>query len=333
MLFSTRHGDMSIPRVSVSLPVFNGEQFVAHAIQSVLDQDFADFELIITDNQSTDRTEDICRGFAEQDRRVRYVRNERNLGAGGNFNRGFELARGEFFKWIAHDDLISPSYLRLGVERLEQDPAATVAYGNLTLIDSSGHLIDAEGSLDKRYREANRILPDMARLSPHDRFRLMLDYGWSDNAIFGVIRSSMLKNGSLHKPYFGSDCVLLAELALRGPFIFVPEMVLFNRDHPSRSTRISKKEDRSVWHSPSLKGAQALEHWPRLRHQLQVAVGHRSLAPAYKTLPVVMRWAVRPKRIAWLGLEMIGMVSPALRRKLSDGTRAGLRIAKRLRGA
>ncbi len=88
------------PRVSIGLPVFNGERYLARAIDSILAQDFRDLELVVCDNASTDRTAEICAAYARRDPRVRYHRNPRNLGAGPNYDRCFHLARGEYFKWI-----------------------------------------------------------------------------------------------------------------------------------------------------------------------------------------------------------------------------------------
>ena len=99
------------PAVTLSMPVYNGAGYIRTAITSCLEQDFEDFELIITDNASTDGTEDICRGFASVDRRVRYVRNSHNLGAAPNYNLGFRMGRGRYFKWCAHDDFISRDFL------------------------------------------------------------------------------------------------------------------------------------------------------------------------------------------------------------------------------
>src|SRR6266536_1939108 len=87
-------------RVSIGLPVFNGERFVAEAIDSILAQTFEDFELIISDNASTDGTEEICRCYAEKDERIRFVRNRENYGAAFNFNQTFHLSSGGYFKWV-----------------------------------------------------------------------------------------------------------------------------------------------------------------------------------------------------------------------------------------
>src|SRR5262245_45018612 len=99
------------PRVSIGLPIFNGEKYVAQAFDSILAQTYADFELIISDNASTDQTEAICQAYANRDRRIRYYRNNRNLGAAANYNRVFDLSTGVYFKWAAHDDIVLPTFV------------------------------------------------------------------------------------------------------------------------------------------------------------------------------------------------------------------------------
>ena len=100
------------------MPVYNGEEYIALAIRAVLDQTFSDFELIISDNASEDRTEDICREFASLDSRIRYYRNSENIGTAGNNNRLLELARGEFFRWSNADDLFAPRFHELCLKAL-----------------------------------------------------------------------------------------------------------------------------------------------------------------------------------------------------------------------
>lgn len=95
-----------VPGVSVGLPVYNGERYLAAAVDTILGQTFEDFELIIADNASTDGTAAIARDFAKRDARVRYVRNATNIGAIANFNLVFKLARGEYFKWNGYDDML-----------------------------------------------------------------------------------------------------------------------------------------------------------------------------------------------------------------------------------
>ena len=93
-----------VPKVTIGLPVYNGEQFLAQSIETLLGQTFTDFELVISDNASTDRTEEICRKFAEADARILYSRNDRNVGGMNNANLTVDRARGEYYRLAAHDD-------------------------------------------------------------------------------------------------------------------------------------------------------------------------------------------------------------------------------------
>src|SRR5580704_17148522 len=98
----------SSPRVSLALPVYNGEEFLHQAIDSLLQQTFDDFELIVSDNASTDRTAEICAEYVARDSRIRYYRNSENIGVVRNYNRSFQLAQGEYFRWNAADDVSAP---------------------------------------------------------------------------------------------------------------------------------------------------------------------------------------------------------------------------------
>ncbi|MBN1963885.1 MAG: glycosyltransferase family 2 protein, partial [Anaerolineae bacterium] len=146
------------PCVSIGLPVYNGETYLAAALDSILGQTFRDFELIIADNHSSDGTVDICRAYAAQDARVHLVVNEQNLGAAKNYNLVFDLARGKYFKWASHDDLIAPEFLARCVEALEADPAVVVAYPQTVLIDATGA---TTGAYENRF--------DLRSPRPHQR--------------------------------------------------------------------------------------------------------------------------------------------------------------------
>ena len=113
--------DERVAAVSVGLPVYNGARYLPAAIDSLLSQTFEDFELIISDNGSTDETERICRGYAARDPRVRYVRSDVNRGLLWNFRNVLELARAPRFKWMAHDDICAPEFLRRCMEELDAD--------------------------------------------------------------------------------------------------------------------------------------------------------------------------------------------------------------------
>lgn len=294
------------PRVSLSLPVYNGEKFIEQGIQSILDQDFEDFELVITDNASIDRTEEICIRFADRDPRIRYFRNDRNLGAAGNFNRGFELTSGEYFKWCAHDDFISPDYLRECVNVLDGSTGAAIAYGNLVGIDQDGNL---NGYVEKD-------LPDINGSSAALRFRSLLDGGLVA-AVFGLYRRDALAKTPLHKPYFTSDLALLAEMALLGRIIHAPGAILYNREHPTRSTMLRNTE-RVAWQEPNASSQNPLEFSNRILQLTEVVFRRRREAPLRQTLAFLLLWALSPISLGRLTLELVGAVSPSLRRSLTD---------------
>jgi glycosyltransferase involved in cell wall biosynthesis len=214
-------------RVSIGMPVYNGERFLPEAITSVLAQTFEDFELIISDNASTDRTGEICKDFAARDPRIRYSREENNRGSGRNHNRVFVLSKGEYFKWVAHDDRCAPTFLARCVDVLDRDPSVVICYPNTLIIGENGDPIE------NPYR---RILRDDAA-SPSRRFREMAWYEHLCFPIYGLIRSRALRATPVMGCYTGGDNVLLARLALLGRFERLLDYLSFNRAHARRSTR------------------------------------------------------------------------------------------------
>lgn len=208
-----------IPKVSIGLPVFNGEQFLEEAIDSILTQTFNDFELIISDNASTDRTGEICRYYQSKDRRIRYRRNETNLGGAINANLTFHLSQGKYFRWAAHDDICSPQLLEKCVEVLDNDPSVVLSYGQTIKINDVGEII---GETFSRLGESN---------SPHQRFLEIASRTHSCEVIYGLYRSDTLRSTRLHKNYTDSDRTLLCELGLYGKFCQIQEPLFNKRFH------------------------------------------------------------------------------------------------------
>lgn len=287
-------------RVSLAMPIYNGEQYVEETIRSILAQDFADFELIITDNASTDRTEEICRGFAAGDSRIRYVRNERNLGASANYNLGLALASGEFFKWCACDDLISPNCVGALVSALEQDPQAIGAFPKTECIDESGALIPLVGE----------PLPDKRGLTPVQRFMRGVREGGTMFEIFGLFRRDRLHETMLHLPYYGSDRALLAEVALLGEFVRVPSATFFNREHRARSININDKLARARWQGATATKSRAMEHCHLLAHLFAISGRHRDVAAPLSLRMHLIRYAARPAQIGRYAIELLGLIAP-----------------------
>ena len=241
------------PKVSIGMPVYNGDEYIAEAIDSILGQTFQDFELIISDNASTDRTQEICLEYVQKDARISYHRNEKNLGAAPNYNLVFNLAKGEYFKWAAADDKLAPEFISKCVEALDRNPDVVLCVPRTRLIDPHGEFLR-----DFDYKKADADFSD-----PKKRFRNFLLFNMSGNFIFGLLRTSAIAKTSLHGSYTSSDLVLLSELTLYGRFLVVPDYLFLRRDHPGQSTKGVWKSERArpPWFNSSLEGKIVLPKW------------------------------------------------------------------------
>lgn len=222
------------PTLSIGLPVYNGDQYLAEALEALLAQTYRDFELIVSDNASTDSTAEICQKYAERDARIRYVRQSTNIGAAPNHNVLVTMARGRYFKWASHDDLYAPTLVERCVEVLETNPEPVLVHAYDAIINGEGEIV--------------RTVPyplDTANPRPSARLRSLL-YAPGGNDVYGVIRIDVLRRVGPHGSYYNADRTIVASLSLQGPFYQVPEVLYFRRDHPERATRASSRRARSA---------------------------------------------------------------------------------------
>jgi len=204
------------------MPVFNEEKYIADAINSILIQSFQNFELIISDNASTDGTQGICRKYASKDNRIRYYRNEQNIGASNNFNLVFTLSRGEYFVWVSGHDKRQKDFLSESIEKLSTNKDTVLCYSDAYWLDDHGNIIglihysfNSEDS-NRRKRFKNVLLGVLQYASP----------------IYGVYRTEALKKTGLFKKLFAGDVLLLCELSLIGPFVYIEKPMLEVRQLP-----------------------------------------------------------------------------------------------------
>jgi hypothetical protein len=292
------------PRVSIGVPVYDGENYLTETLDSVLAQTFTDFELIISDNASTDRTEAICRKYAAQDHRIRYVRNASNLGAARNYNRVFELARGEYFKWNGHDDPLAPLFLERCVEILDGDPGIVLCFARNRAIDERGQDYDV-GALTARTFAPK---PQLDSPEAHVRFYHTVVADHPQGAIFGLIRRSVLAQTALIGSYRMSDLVLLGELALRGRFHQVPETLQGRRFHAQQGRNAYKSAHlREMWFDPNRSQTRNHPYLRLFREHLNAVrraaadARTRSMCYGYMSLWVVKYVCVRAPLKALLG--------------------------------
>jgi glycosyltransferase involved in cell wall biosynthesis len=243
----------SRPRVSIGVPVYNGERYLAATLDSLLAQTFGDFEIILCDNASTDGTEDIARAYATRDRRIRYVRSDRNLGAARNYNRAFELSTGEYFRWFAGDDVAAPRSLERCVAVLDREPAVVLVYPKTKLIDEQGRVI---GDYDDRLH--------LQSPNPCDRFAQLLSRLGLCNAMYGLMRTATVKRTGLLGAYIGSDEMFQAELVLYGTFWEIPEFLFFRRMHAAASSSMTRQQ-KTEFYRPERTRAVEMTNWRHLR--------------------------------------------------------------------
>ena len=283
------------PRVSIGLPVYNGERYLAESLDSLLKQTFGDFDLIICDNASTDRTEALCRGYAERDRRIRYHRNPANLGAARNYRLAFELASADYFRWATHDDLAAPEHLARCVEALDRDPSVVLAYPKTKILDEWGAPVsEYEDGLHLPQPNATERFVELAR-----RLKLC-------NPVYGLIRADALRRTALLRSYFGSDGLLLAELTLYGKFCEIPEFLFYRRRHPAAFT--SQKDPMKLlqFYEPKTKRPTPLLTWRHLAaHMAAVARAPLAIGEKARLYRFLVRNAISSRDVYWEELSAL----------------------------
>jgi glycosyltransferase involved in cell wall biosynthesis len=270
----------SAPRLSFGLFVYNAEAAVGPCLDSILAQDFADLEVVVSDNASTDRTREVVEERAARDRRVRLFVNEENVGLVENANRSFQRARGEYFRWVGADDWFEPAYAARCVAALDAAPLAVGASTDFRIHPDQG------GVVEEAYRGA-RV--DCQR--PEQRFARMLwllvqSDAWFD-PLYSLLRSAPLRRTGLHRLMLHEDLVLAAELSLLGPFVHVPGFLynrrrtyasladrnaLYRRYHPTRWREVPTSPLRLARTLDALVAAQPLDAAARRRCRGAIAL-------------------------------------------------------------
>jgi len=233
------------------MPVFNGEKYIVEAIDSMLGQSYSDFELIISDNASDDRTPEICQEFARKDPRIRYLRQPLNVGAPRNFNFVFHQARGQYFKWAAANDVCDRDLVSVCKKVLDERPEVVLCFGKTMAIDHGGRILSPV--------EDDLVIEDSR---PSRRFRHVVDHSHYNNVHAGLFRSDSLRKTMLEKPYPSGDLVMIAELALYGLFCEVPQVLFYRREVPGTATKFRSNSEIQQLCTPD---SATRRYWPMWR--------------------------------------------------------------------
>jgi hypothetical protein len=246
-------------RVSIGMPLYNAERHLAEALDSLLAQDYEDIELVISDNASSDGTEAICRAYAARDKRITYQRAEVNHGAVWNFNRVFELSRGDYFMWAAYDDTRAPTFVSACLSALDAHPEAVICCTKVGFIDQDSRPVEAWFELVPPVGQTYR-----SRVSAIARARFWLDF-------YGLIRRGALARTRLAQPVWGFDVAVGLELCMLGRLLLLPETLFYYRVNRRETTELvagtlgsseptgvvpvnwsamTLELSRSIWHAP-----------------------------------------------------------------------------------
>lgn len=257
--------------VSIGLPVYNGIAYLAEAIDSLLAQTYRRFELIISDNASTDGTSELCERYARSDDRVRYSRLDANIGGVHNHSRVVQLARGEYFMWASSDDRWDLRYIERCIELLQADPGLVLAYTLNATMNENG---EPTGVYTPGYRlDTDDVV---------ERFRQLTQ---TDNPIepfYGLMRRDALMKTTPLRLHPGFDRFVLMELGLQGRFRQLAQPLYIRRIHTNQSVRaFPGLHARYRWINPN--ASKRLFVWPFLEYAVRYSGAALRLAPGLQT--------------------------------------------------
>jgi glycosyltransferase involved in cell wall biosynthesis len=286
------------PRLTVGVPVYNGEKFLDKTLSSILNQTFSDFQLIILDNASNDGTSEICQEYSHKDSRIEYFRQPRNVGAGPNFNALPKMASTEYFKWAAHDDLIDPRFLEVCVGGLDADPTAVLCHTGVKMIDAEDRLIGTD----------LRTIDGTTSMLAHKRLSELIYTPYRCFEVFGVVRRAALLRTRLHRNFRHSDGALLVELALQGKFIRIGEALFSSRQHAEQFSSTALMDGRALvsWYDPDDKRGTVMHHWRLLGAYAGNVRRHVPSSPArFQCYLRLLRWMAIRYNAKSLVLELL----------------------------
>ncbi|CAN5444833.1 glycosyltransferase family 2 protein [soil metagenome] len=218
------HNNARTPLISIGMPLYNAAGTVRFAFDSLLAQTLPDFELIVSDNASTDATADICEDYQRRDPRVRYVRQPTNLGAAANFEYVLNAARGEFFMWAASDDIWQPQFLERNVAALRANSRCVASVSRVRM--------EIPPSKDERFVGTSPL-----RGTFEEKLRAFLAEPGQNSRFYGLFRREQIKAAFVPEPFIAGDWAIMINLLRAGDFHEVPE-VLMERASDGASSRL-----------------------------------------------------------------------------------------------
>lgn len=215
-------------KITIGLPVYNGEKFIHKRISSILEQTFSDFELIISDNASTDSTSKICNEFQKKDKRIRYIRQEINIGVTQNYNFVCEQANSDYFVWAQVDDIWLSNFLEKNIEVLDSNHDVVGSMSKIDFYEETDEINQWEKSLKKIRKKYLGLRPDVYPTSKvyEKRVRQFLKGGHVE-IFYGVYRTKELTKSLVFAEFLGNDWATVLEVLKHGR-IYIIENILMH---------------------------------------------------------------------------------------------------------
>ncbi len=209
-----------LPKISIGIPVYNGEKTIRAALNSVLAQTFSDFEVTISDNASTDQTAEICKEYAELDSRIKYLRQQPNIGAFRNFDLLAKKAKTPYFVWLAADDYWESTFLAENIAALDDDPSAVASISRVAFISSNTGLFSrkTQGTYALQNATFKNLWKYLSKPSDNSRF-------------YSVFRTEVIQKSLMGmRPCHGADLLIMAITLLYGNHIEIPNLLMYRSD-------------------------------------------------------------------------------------------------------
>lgn len=221
------------PKISIGIPVYNGEKLIEKTLNSILKQTYQDFEIVISDNASTDSTQDICKNYVKIDNRIKYHRQSENMGPYWNFNYVLEQALGEYFTWFAIDDIHAESFLEKNLRVLEENSNVVASISNVKYFGPNLENIEKDNLFQKfknifKYRfdkptKFKQVFPAYGTYEKKATLYLRMD---RSTGLYAVFRKSIIKKSMIVKPFASSDLAIILNVLKHGDFHVIDEILM-----------------------------------------------------------------------------------------------------------
>jgi len=222
---------LSDRKLSIGLPVYNGEKFLHKCLDSLLEQSFENFKIIISDNASTDNTQKICQEYSKKDSRIQYIRQEKNIGLLPNFNFVLDQSNDEFFMWMGVDDYILPDYIKKNMDVLTFNSNVV---GSVSKIKPYNFLDSTINPVDSKF--INFIKKLRTRFKKLDAFSISGSYDQkvrnyltrsTCQVIYGIFRTDKLQKSIIHSLFVGLDWAEILNVLKFGDIHVINEVLMY----------------------------------------------------------------------------------------------------------